>query len=53
MNHLHRGWLKEAGAEVAAEAQVEISPLFAQDKEELLKKLKGKKLVIREDKYIE
>lgn len=53
MNHLHRGWLKEAGAVVAAEAQVEISPLFAQDKEELLKKLKGKKLVIREDKYIE
>ena len=53
MNHLHRGWLKEAGAEVAPEAQVEISPLFAQDKEELLKKLKGKKLVIREDKYIE
>ena len=53
MNHLHGGWLKEAGAEVAPEAQVEISPLFAHDKEELLKKLKGKKLAIREDKYIE
>ncbi len=53
MNHLHRGWLKEAGAEVASEAQVEISPLFALDQEELVEKLKGKKLFIREEKYIE
>ncbi len=53
MNHLHRRWLKEAGAEVAPEAQVEISPLFALDQEEVVEKLKGKKLTIREDKYIE
>jgi len=53
MNYLHRSWLKEAGAEVSPEAQVEISPLFALNQEELVEKLKGKKLVIREDKYIE
>jgi UDP-N-acetylglucosamine/UDP-N-acetylgalactosamine diphosphorylase len=52
MNNLHRGWLKEAGAEIAPDIQVEISPLFAQDKEELVEKLKGKKLAIREDQYI-
>jgi UDP-N-acetylglucosamine/UDP-N-acetylgalactosamine diphosphorylase len=53
MNHLHRGWLKEAGAEIAPEAQVEISPLFAQDREELIEKLKGKKLVASGDFYLE
>ncbi len=51
MNNLFRSWLQEAGAKVAPEVQVEISPLFALDKEELVRKLKGKKLVIREDRY--
>ncbi len=53
MNNLFRGWLQEAGAEVAPEVQVEISPLFALNKEELLSKLKGKELVIRKDRYLE
>jgi UDP-N-acetylglucosamine/UDP-N-acetylgalactosamine diphosphorylase len=51
--HLHKGWLEKAGAEIAPGVQVEISPLFAQDQEELVEKLKGKRLVIRQDEYIE
>lgn len=53
MNNLHRSWLKEAGAVLAPEAQVEISPLYALDKEELIKKLKGQELVINGDTYID
>jgi UDP-N-acetylglucosamine/UDP-N-acetylgalactosamine diphosphorylase len=53
LSNLHRGWLKEAGVEIAPEAQVEISPLFALDKEELIGKLKGKELRIQEDQYFE
>jgi len=53
INDLHRSWLKEAGAELAPDAQIEISPLCALDKEELIRKLKGKKLVIKEDTYID
>jgi UDP-N-acetylglucosamine/UDP-N-acetylgalactosamine diphosphorylase len=53
MNNLHRSWLQEAGAMLAPEAQVEISPLYGLDKEELIRKLKGKKLLIREDRYFE
>jgi UDP-N-acetylglucosamine/UDP-N-acetylgalactosamine diphosphorylase len=49
MNGLFRRWLTEAGGEVAPNAQVEISPLFALDKEELAEKLKGKKVVVGED----
>lgn len=36
---LHRGWLRQAGAEVADGAMVEISPLYALDAEELAAKL--------------
>jgi UDP-N-acetylglucosamine/UDP-N-acetylgalactosamine diphosphorylase len=53
MNNLHRSWLLEAGAVLVPEAQVEISPLYALDKEELIRKLKGKKLLIRKDRYFE
>lgn len=53
MNNLFRSWLREAGADIGPEVQVEISPLFALNKEELLSKLKGKKLVIRKDRYLE
>ena len=53
MNRLHRSWLQEAGAVLAPEARVEISPLFALDKEELIRKLKGQKLLIQEDRYFE
>jgi len=51
-NDLFRSWLREAGAEIGPELQVEISPLFALDKEELVSKLKEKKLVIRKDQYL-
>ena len=53
MNNLFKGWLVEAGAEVAPQAQIEISPLFALDKEEVMEKLKGKKVGVREDTYFE
>ena len=51
MTNLFRNWLSEAGAEVPPEAQVEISPLFAMDKEEVIDKLRGKKVTVREDMY--
>jgi len=53
MNRLHRSWLQEAGAVLAPEARVEISPLYALDKEELIRKLKGQKLFVHEDRYFE
>jgi UDP-N-acetylglucosamine/UDP-N-acetylgalactosamine diphosphorylase len=53
MNALFKRWLAEAGAEVAPEARIEISPLFALDREEVMEKLKGKKLEVREDAYFE
>ena len=53
MNRLHRSWLQEAGAVLAPDARVEISPLYALDKEELIRKLKGQKLLIQEDRYFE
>ena len=51
MNDLFKSWLREAGAKIEPGAQVEISPLFALDKEELVGKLKGKELVIKGDRY--
>ena len=48
---LHRSWLTQAGVEVPSGVQVEISPLFALDKEELAEKLEGKKPKIRKDRY--
>lgn len=51
MNRLHRSWLIQAGVEVPSGVQVEVSPLFALDKEELADKLRGKKPVIRKDRY--
>jgi UDP-N-acetylglucosamine/UDP-N-acetylgalactosamine diphosphorylase len=51
MTNLFRHWLEDTGAEVAPGAQVEISPLFALDQEELAEKLKGKKVVVGEDTY--
>ena len=38
MSALHRGWLRQAGAEVADDVPVEISPLYALDAEELRRK---------------
>jgi UDP-N-acetylglucosamine/UDP-N-acetylgalactosamine diphosphorylase len=51
MTDLFIQWLNEAGAQVFPGAQVEISPLFALDKEELVEKLMGKKITVREDTY--
>jgi UDP-N-acetylglucosamine/UDP-N-acetylgalactosamine diphosphorylase len=53
MNRLFRSWLREAGSEVAPGVQVEISPLFALDKGEFVDKMKGKRLLIQEDWYLE
>jgi len=53
MNDLFKTWLREAGAEIVPGAQVEISPLYALDKERLVEKLKGKKLIINRDTYLE
>jgi len=53
MISLHRRWCEEAGAEVAPGAKVEISPLFALGKEEMKKKLAGKRLKIEKDFYLD
>jgi UDP-N-acetylglucosamine/UDP-N-acetylgalactosamine diphosphorylase len=53
MVDLHRRWLGEAGVEVAPGAKVEISPLFALNKEELREKLQGKRLKIKKDLYLD
>lgn len=52
LNSFYRQWLQEAGAEVAPHGQVEIAPSFALEKEEFLRKIKGKKLIIKEDTYL-
>jgi UDP-N-acetylglucosamine/UDP-N-acetylgalactosamine diphosphorylase len=51
MSSLFRKWLEEAGAEIAANVMVEISPLFAIDSEALAGKLDGKKISIVQDTY--
>ena len=51
MTDLFRRWLENAGVQVPPGAQVEISPLFALGREELMEKLKGKKGIIEEDTY--
>jgi UDP-N-acetylglucosamine/UDP-N-acetylgalactosamine diphosphorylase len=51
MTALHRSWLQAAGAEVSPGAQVEISPLFALDREEFVKKVAGRPLSVTEDTY--
>jgi UDP-N-acetylglucosamine/UDP-N-acetylgalactosamine diphosphorylase len=51
MVDLYRGWLTKAGAHVAPEATIEISPLFALDEDELCNKLQNKNLTIETDTY--
>jgi UDP-N-acetylglucosamine/UDP-N-acetylgalactosamine diphosphorylase len=53
INNLFRSWLEEAGLGLPPEVQVEISPLFALDKEELARKLRGKSLPVERDLYLE
>jgi UDP-N-acetylglucosamine/UDP-N-acetylgalactosamine diphosphorylase len=51
MNNQHKSWLENAGVKIPYMTQVEISPLFALDKEELKEKIKGNELHIQEDIY--
>ena len=51
MSNYYKNWLKEAKITAPPEVQIEISPLFALDKEEFIKKLKGKFINIRENTY--
>ena len=47
---LHRSWLEEAGATISAGVKVEISPLFATDREALIEKMDAG-LVVESDTY--
>lgn len=49
---LHRNWLRDAGIVVPPEQLIEISPLFALDKEELISKLKQINLSIENEIYL-
>jgi len=48
---LHRSWLRDAGIIALPEKLIEISPLFALDKEDVIRKLKGKIQLIDKDTY--
>lgn len=50
---LYRTWLTQAGIVVPPNISVEVSPLFALDKEELLLKLKDKEISLDQDTYFE
>ncbi|MBA4419265.1 MAG: UDP-N-acetylglucosamine pyrophosphorylase [Syntrophus sp. (in: bacteria)] len=51
MNNLFNYWLRESGLKTAPDTLLEISPLFALDKEELTKRLKGRAPNLLEDTY--
>jgi UDP-N-acetylglucosamine/UDP-N-acetylgalactosamine diphosphorylase len=51
MINLHKNWLRDAGVNVPSGLKVEVSPLFALDKEELISKLKGTIQSIEKDTY--
>ncbi|OPY74527.1 MAG: putative uridylyltransferase [Syntrophorhabdus sp. PtaU1.Bin050] len=53
MIRLHRGWVEDAGISLPSKIKVEISPLFALDKEDLAGKLKGKTLSLQKDMYLD
>ena len=46
-----RSWLRKAGVNVAPEATIEISPLFALDEDELIQKKKDRKRAVETDTY--
>ncbi len=52
LSSLYRVWLKDAGIQTASGGRVEISPLFALDREELRRKMKGEPLEVRGDLYL-
>ena len=51
ITNLYKKWLKEAKVKVSRQAKIEISPLYAIDKEEFIKKIKGKYLIVEKDTY--
>lgn len=51
MVHLHKGWLRKAGVNTPHRFMVEVSPLFALDKEEFVSKVKGLLHSIAKDTY--
>lgn len=51
MVRLHKKWLRSAGVKIPHQFAVEISPTFALDKEELIRKLKGTLRSITKDTY--
>jgi len=50
---LHRSWLEKAGIEVPPHAKVEISPLFALYPEDVVERLRNRRVVISSEIYIE
>jgi len=53
MVELHRRWLMQAGFELAPGAKIEISPLLALDKDELINKTRGITRKIAKDVYLD
>ena len=53
LNALHRDWLMRAGIAIPDGTRLEISPLFALNPTDVAVKLKGKKLSINGDVYLE
>jgi UDP-N-acetylglucosamine/UDP-N-acetylgalactosamine diphosphorylase len=51
MVNLHRNWLQDAGITIPYGRLVEISPLLALDKEEVISKLRGTIQSIEKDTY--
>lgn len=53
LNALHRNWLGRAGIDVPEGTRLEISPLYALSPRDVVEKLKGKKLPLDGDVYLE
>ncbi|MFH0796233.1 MAG: UTP--glucose-1-phosphate uridylyltransferase [Candidatus Omnitrophota bacterium] len=52
LSNQYKKWLRAAGVETAPEVLVEISPLYALDQEELVRKVRRKNLRISQDTYL-
>jgi hypothetical protein len=52
MVNLYRGWLESEGFNVPTDIKVEISPLFALDKQEFSAKIKGIDIKLDKDLYL-
>jgi len=52
INNHYRKWLQETRLVVPTNINIEISPLFALDKDELRQKLKGKRVTFENDLYL-